>query len=81
VSGGVDHDHDDQPEHEADPDRAERAVVLGVGDDRAAPGEHESERGKAFAGAVRSHPDEPIFLTFFRHQRFSARSPAAVMTF
>ena len=48
VTGRVDHHGDDQPEHEADPDRAERAVVLGVGDDRAAAREHQRERRDAF---------------------------------
>ena len=44
------------------------------------PGNTSGERGEAFAGAVRSHPDEPIFVAFFRHQQFSASSPAPVMT-
>jgi hypothetical protein len=39
-----------------------------------------SESLRRTAGAVRSHPDEPIFLAFFRHQKFSASRPAAVMT-
>jgi hypothetical protein len=52
VSGRVDRHHDDQPEHEADADRPERAVVVRVGDDRAAAGEHERERGEAFGGCA-----------------------------
>ena len=47
MAGGVDHDHDDQAEDEPDPDRAERAVVDRVGDDRAAAGEDERERCEA----------------------------------
>jgi hypothetical protein len=46
----VDHDHDDQPEHEADADDAERAVVVRVGDDRAAASEHEGEYRDALGG-------------------------------
>ena len=46
VPGRVDHHHDDQPEDHRDPDRPERSVVAGVGDDRAAAGEHQRERGE-----------------------------------
>jgi hypothetical protein len=52
MPGGVDHDHDDQPEHEADADGAERTVVLRVGDDRAAAGEPERERRDPFGGGA-----------------------------
>ena len=46
VPGGVDHHHDHQPEHEADPDRPQRAVIAVVGDDRAAAREYEAECGE-----------------------------------
>jgi hypothetical protein len=47
VSGGVDHDHDDQPEDESDADGAEHAVVVRISDDRAGAREHEREGGEA----------------------------------
>ena len=50
VARGVDHGHDDQPEGEADADRAERAVAAGVRDDRAAAREDERERRHALRG-------------------------------
>jgi len=66
MPGGVDHDHDDQPEHEADPHRTERPVVLRVGHDRAATGEHQGERGEALCGGAASERERPIHVSVHR---------------
>jgi hypothetical protein len=43
VTGCVDHDHDDEPEHEGYTHSAERTVVVGIRDDRAAAREDKRE--------------------------------------
>jgi hypothetical protein len=48
----ADHGHDHQPEHEADAERSARFVIDGVGDDRAADGEDERERGQGLGGGA-----------------------------
>ena len=45
--------HGVQPGHEAHADRVERVVLVLVGDDRVAAGEHERERGESFCDRVR----------------------------
>ena len=63
VAGGIDHGHDDQPEHQADPDRAQRLVVLRVRHYGAAAGEYERECGEALRDRAprqvrrRCHPE------------------------
>jgi hypothetical protein len=52
VSRGVDHDHDDEPEDEADPDGAQDAVVLRVGDDRTAAREYQRECRDTLGGGA-----------------------------
>ena len=52
VAGRVDHRHDHQAEDERDADRAERAGVDRVGDDRAAAGEDEGEGADALGGGA-----------------------------
>ena len=52
VAGRVDHRHDHQAEDERDADRAERAGVDGVGDDRTAAGKDEGESAEGLGGGA-----------------------------
>jgi hypothetical protein len=52
VAGRVDHHHDREPERARDPHLTEGTTALAVDHDRAAPGEHERERGEALGGAA-----------------------------